>query len=186
MSELTIHDPFQLPDPYELEREVNRPRWWYAQQLRMAGASWEEVAASLGYASANSAQTTVKASRRDRSQDTETLEDIVDLELQRLDMLQLICWRTAQQGDIKAVQTILAIMQLRMRMLGTEKKPDGGEHKTQNTAIFIGGDQKDFIEGLKRVREAAKVQVIQAGDGNGTDQQHAQGGGVPHPEDRQD
>lgn len=175
MSELTIHNPFQLPDPYELDNEIQRPRWWYAQQLRMAGASWDEVAASLGYASGDSAMQTVKHARRDRSQDTETLEDIVDLELQRLDMLQLICWRTAQQGDLKAVQTILAIMQLRMRMLGTEKKPDGGEHKTQNTAIFIGGSERDYTEALRRIRDAAKVQVIE-GDGNGKDQQHPEGG----------
>jgi len=172
--ELEIHDPFKLPDPYELENEIQRPRWWYAQQLRMAGASWDEVATSLGYASADSAKMTVRNARRDRSKDTETLEDIVDLELQRLDMLQLICWRTANQGDMKAVQTILAIMQLRMRMLGTEKKPDGGEHKSQNNVIIIGGNEDTFREGLKRVREAAQMKAI--GDGNGEDQQHPEGG----------
>lgn len=163
MSELQVHDPFQLPDPYELEKEVNRPRWWYAQQLRMAGASWEEVAASLGYASADSCRLVVKNSRRNRSQDTETLEDMVDLELERLDMLQLICWRTAKDGDLKAIQTILAIMQLRMRMLGTEKKPDQGQNVSNNTAIFIGGTETEYVEALRRVREAAKApKVVEA------------------------
>jgi hypothetical protein len=51
-----------------------------------------------------------------------------------------------------------------------------GSTRRRTPAIFIGGDQKDFIEGLRRVREAAKVQVIQAGDGNGEDQQQTQGG----------
>lgn len=165
MSELTIHDPFQLPDPYELEREANRPRWWYAQQMRMAGASWEEIACALGYSSKDSARMVVKQARRDRSGDAETLEDIVDLELERLDMLQLICWRTAKDGDIKAIQTILAIMQLRMRLLGTEKKPDvHGSNTTNNTAIFIGGSEEEYKAALQRVRAAAKMPQITNGD----------------------
>lgn len=33
--ELGIHDPFVIPDELELEHELKRPKWWYAQQLRL-------------------------------------------------------------------------------------------------------------------------------------------------------
>jgi len=159
MTEMEIHNPFQLPDPYADEDPVYRPRWWYAQQLRMAGASWEEVAASLGYSSAQSAQTVVRKSRK--KIDTETLDDIVDLECERLDMLQLICWKDIQDDTkdrYKAMQTILAIMTLRMRLTGTEKKAQQDvSATTNNTAVFIGGSTEDFIAGLRRVREASKL-----------------------------
>lgn len=170
MSELTLHDPFKIPDPYELENEVYRPRWWYAQQLRVAGATWREIADALGYSDQNSAQGAVKNARRDRSNDRETLEDLVDLELERLDMLQLICWRSAQHGDMKAIQTVLAIMQLRMRLLGTEKKANGTDgNTTNNTAIFIAGGEADYVEALRRVRERARYQIVKTGDGDGED-----------------
>lgn len=185
MTELAIHDPFQIPHPDELENEVYRPRWWYAQQMRIAGASWREIAEALGYKDQNSAQGAVKNARRDRSQDKETLEDIVDLELERLDMLQLICWRTAQQGDLKAVQTILAIMQLRMRFLGTEKKPNESSGTTNNTAIFIGGNEAEYTEALRRVRERNKY-VIETTTGDGSDGQvhDTPGGQSVDPEKR--
>lgn len=149
--ELTLHDPFVLPDEFELEHEVQRPRWWYAQQLKMAGASWDEIAKSLGYANAQSAQTAVQKAKRVRSK--EEMEDIVDLELERLDMLQLTVWRQALAGDLKAVQTVLNIMTLRMKFLGTEKKPNEVSATSTNTAIFIGGDQNEYVKQLQAARE---------------------------------
>jgi hypothetical protein len=37
-NELKLHDPFILPSEVELEHEIERPKWWYAQQLRLAGS----------------------------------------------------------------------------------------------------------------------------------------------------
>jgi hypothetical protein len=151
MSELSLHDPFVLPDEFELEHEVQRPRWWYAQQLRMAGASWDEIAKALGYANAQSAQTAVQKAKRVRSK--EEMEDIIDLELERLDMLQLVFWRQAAQGDIKAGQFVLNCMGLRMKLLGTEKRPNEAQVGTSNTAIFIGGDSNEYVKQLQQARE---------------------------------
>lgn len=165
METLEIHDPFNVPSQMELEQyEDSKPRWWYAAQLRVAGAQWDEIAQVLGYSSQQTARQAVKHARKDR--DTETLEDIVDLELQRLDMLQLTQWRQAQKGDAKATMVILAIMNLRMKLLGTEKKPDVVEGTTNNTAIFIGGDSKDYIEALRTARNAGKAINVGAEDVN--------------------
>lgn len=155
---IELVDPFDVPTHQQLEQyEDAKPRWWYAAQMRVAGAQWDEIAEALGYSDRKTAMQSVKNARRDRSNDEETLEDIVDLELQRLDMLQLIMWRQAQQGDTKAVQTILAIMNLRMKMLGTEKRPDSAEKTTNNTAIFIGGSSQEYIEALRTARTAGKA-----------------------------
>lgn len=151
MTELEMHDPFVVPDPYELDHEVQRPRWWYAAQLRIAGASWDEIAQALGYESGASANSAVRAGKRTRTKDE--LEDIVDLELERLDMLQLIAWKTAKDGDLKAMQFVLNVIAQRAKFLGTEKKPNEGATGTTNTAIFIGGDQSEYVKSLQQARE---------------------------------
>ena len=149
--ELSRHDPFVLPDSHELEHEIHRPRWWYAQQLKIAGATWEEVAKALGYESSDSAFQSVKKARRKRSK--AEMEDSLDLELDRLDTLQLAHWRQAIHGDHKSTQVVLGIMAMRMKYLGLEKKPDSAEQVTNNAAIFIGGSQQDYVEALQKARE---------------------------------
>jgi hypothetical protein len=155
MSEMQVRDPFLIPDPYELEHEVERPRWWYAQQLRIAGAAWDEIAQALGYKDGQSAQSTVSKAKRVRGKDE--LEDIVDLELERLDMLQMHMWPLARQGDTKAAGTILQIMNTRMKLLGTEKKANEVTGTT-NTAIFIGGSEAEYVAQLKQAREAKVIE----------------------------
>lgn len=150
-SELDRHDPFVLPDEHELEHEVIRPRWWYASQLRVAGASWDEVAKALGYESADTASNAVKVARRNRSKTEQ--QDILDLELERLDILQLAHWRMAIHGDQKAAALVLQIMNMRMKYLGLEKKPNEVSNVTQNAAFFIGGSTEDYVTQLQKARE---------------------------------
>lgn len=150
--ELSRHDPFVLPDEHELEHEIIRPRWWYAQQLRMAGASWDECAKALGYESGESTRNAVKSAKRKRSK--EEMEDILDIELERLDTLQLAHWRMATVGqDAKAASLVLQIMNMRMKLLGLEKKPNEAQQVTTNAAFFIGGDSANYVDQLKQARE---------------------------------
>jgi hypothetical protein len=149
---LRPHDPYLLPDEHELEHEIIRPRWWYAQQLRLAGASWDECAKALGYESGESTRNAVKSAKRRRSK--EEMEDILDIELERLDTLQLAHWRMATVGqDAKAAALVLQIMNMRMKLLGLEKKPNEAQQVTTNAAFFIGGDSKNYVEQLQQARE---------------------------------
>ena len=89
-------------------------------------------------------------------------EEIVELELMRLDKLQLLEWRKAQKGDGKAVQNILKIMERRASYLGLDKKPTETNVEQHNTAIFIGGTEEEYIQALQNARAAATGKVIDA------------------------
>lgn len=171
MSELELHDPFEIPDPFELEHQVRRPKWWYAQQMRIAGASWAQIAEALGYASDKSCEehTVRKSGWRDKKRKAEDIEELRELELDRLDMLQLVQWRAARQGDPKATDLIIRIMAERRKyMPGLEvARTDHNEGgNVTNNAIFIGGSEQEYMAALKQAREAVSAQQVQVIEGS--------------------
>lgn len=149
--ELQIHDPFVIPDDLELEHEIKRPKWWYAQQLRLAGASWDDIAAALGYSSAQTASSTVRT-MLDREVVRQSAQELLTLELERLDMLQLVVWRRARQGDLKAIDAVLRIMAQRAKYMGLDNKQYEDE-RTDKSTIVIGGDSEDYIAAIKHAQE---------------------------------
>lgn len=155
--ELEIHDPFVLPDELELEHEIKRPKWWYAQQLRLAGASWDEIASALGYQSGPSAHATVKA-RTSREMAKQSAQELMALDLERLDQLQLVVWRRARQGDDKAIDTVLKIMNTRAKYLGLDKTQYEDE-STSKATIMIGGDSEDYLEGIKKAQALHRTPI---------------------------
>lgn len=159
MTELEIPDPFEMElsptqDPANTRRQ---PKWWYAQQLRMAGASWYQISQLLGYADEGHAQNDVHARKRVRNE--LEMGDWLDLELDRLDMLQLVCWRQAKDGDMGAINTVLKIMERRAKLLGLDKKPET-ETTHANTAIFIGGSEEEYLSALAKAREAVSRKAV--------------------------
>jgi len=51
---------------------------------------------------------------------SEPAEAVRDLELQRLDHLQEAAWSKATDGDLRAIDTCLRVMERRSRMLGLD------------------------------------------------------------------
>jgi hypothetical protein len=149
--ELEIHDPFILPDDLELEHELRRPKWWYAQQLRLAGASWDEIAEALGYQSGPTAHTTVK--RHTSSLAKQSANELMELDLERLDMLQLVVWRQARQGDLKAIEAVLKIMATRAKYLGLDKGMSYEDESTSKATIFIGGDEDSYKAAIAEAQQ---------------------------------
>jgi hypothetical protein len=148
--ELELHDPFVLPDELELEHEINRPKWWYAQQLRLAGASWDEIAKALGYQSGPTAHQTVK--RHTAQLAKQSAQELMELDLERLDQLQIVVWRSARQGDLKAIETVLKIMATRAKYLGLDKGAAYEDETTSKSTILIGGDEDEYIAAVKEAQ----------------------------------
>jgi hypothetical protein len=92
-----------------------------ALELRKAGASYRTIAERLGYASASGAHKAVasalKATLREPAGEVRTLE------LERLDAALLAIWRRVQNGDDRAIDRLLRIMERRARMLGLDATP---------------------------------------------------------------
>ena len=90
-----------------------------AAELRAAGLSWQEVAERTGYKSAGSARG--GALRVIERATQEASDDLINLEINKLDQLHKAVWPKAVQGDHKAVQDALAIMQRRAKFLGLDQ-----------------------------------------------------------------
>jgi hypothetical protein len=115
------------PEPEQLEREVK------IIELRRAGMTWEKVAANTGYAGASGAY---KAYQRAAERMVRPhIEELRDIELDRLDRLQLAVWEKAKNGDYKAIQTVLSILDRRTRILGLDAPT-----KIQAEVITYDGD----------------------------------------------
>jgi hypothetical protein len=102
----------QAPEPDDLDREQR------IIELRRTGATWRQVADQMGYAGPSGAYQAYQriANRFIRPK----LEELRDIELDRLDRLQLGIWAKAASGDIKAIDSVLRIIEKRAKLLGLD------------------------------------------------------------------
>lgn len=153
-------DPFEVPDdPDAMPPGIKAHA---AFELRKVGASYELIAEKLNYASGKSAEAAIRRVLKNKYE-PDDVEDVVMMELARLDALQLIAWRRAKEGDLSALDRILKIMERRSQYLGLDKKEAQTQgNVTTNTAIFIGGTEQEYVEQLQQAREQA-VSMIKGG-----------------------
>ena len=112
-----------------------------ALDLRRAGWSFDDIAAEVGYANRGSAHRAVKQGIADITR--ESANELLELELARLDDLQAGAYDAARNGDLFAVDRVLKIIDQRARFLGLyDRKPD--DTTAEARAAILG-----FKEGLK-------------------------------------
>lgn len=104
--------PRQSPKPEQLARDLA------VLELRKTGANWRQIAEAVGYTHASAAR---KAYLRayDRTLQAPA-DELRDMELDRLDRLQMAYWKDAVEGNIKAADYCLRVIQVRARILGIE------------------------------------------------------------------
>jgi hypothetical protein len=95
-----------------------------AIQLATDGRTYQEIADELGYANRGTVHHIVhQALAGDRQL---AVEDHEELEMARLDALQVALWDKAHAGDLHACREVRAIIMARVRLLGLmeqSKKP---------------------------------------------------------------
>jgi len=94
-----------------------------AVELKTAGLTYKQVADELGYTSRGTAFNVVTKALREQT--AEAVSDLRDLENARLDALQAALWDAAMTGDVRAVTTIVQIVQARVHLNGLEQARDG-------------------------------------------------------------
>jgi hypothetical protein len=89
-----------------------------AINLRMAGASYQEIADQLGYADHTGARKAVLTAMSMKV--IEPVKLMRRLELYRLDELQSAVYPRAMEGDLKALGAVLKIMERRAALMGLD------------------------------------------------------------------
>lgn len=136
-------------DLYSLDVTSKEELAYRAYQFRMSGESWEEIALKLGFKNGRDAQRAsnllIKKATAAATEDRK--QEILDLELDRLDALQTAVWGMAISGDLKAVDSVLKIMTHRARLLTLGE--DTGN--TSTNTIIVAGD--NYVESLRELAE---------------------------------
>ena len=89
-----------------------------AIELRKSGATYEQIALALGYASRGAAYNAVMAGLMMAI--SEPAESVREMEAMRLDALLLGLWQKARSGDLQVIDRVLKIMDRRARLLGLD------------------------------------------------------------------
>jgi hypothetical protein len=88
-------------------------------ELRRSGETWQRIAQVVGYANASGAQKAY--SRIVNRVQRESVEEIRDLELDRLDRIMRAYWKPAiVDGDKKAADLVLKVIDRRAKLLGLD------------------------------------------------------------------
>ena len=129
-----------VPDVVEDEE---RP--YLAYKLRNQGHDWPDIARMTGYEDAPHARLSVQAymQRTAMAQSQERREEVLAMQMDRLNDLYRIAYAQADQGDLKGVDSCVRIVSQVSKLWGLE---DRSEKVTNQTVVVTEGE---FAETLK-------------------------------------
>ena len=89
-----------------------------AVKLRTAGLTYDQIAKELGYANRGTVYRVVAEALR--AQTLEAVGELRDLEVARLDSLQVAMWQKAMDGDVPSAMAVVRCIMSRCRLLGLD------------------------------------------------------------------
>jgi hypothetical protein len=145
-----------------------------AIELRKAGLTFRQIADELGYNDPSSAHQAVQRGLKEILLDVGA-EDVVNLELARLDEMTVQCFAIFRDEDasydqkLRAMDRMLLVMDRRAKFLGTDaaEKIDmnvSGTMESRHTVV-IEGNSVEYIQALRD----ARAEVVKAAEAEGLD-----------------
>lgn len=101
--------------PRNVEAAVRRAR---AVDLRASGATYQQIADTLGYDSKGTAHAAVTQGLAELGR--ESAEELLAIELATLNRMQIPAFTRARQGDDQAISSVLKIMDRRAKLVGLD------------------------------------------------------------------
>jgi DNA-binding CsgD family transcriptional regulator len=98
-----------------------------ALELRRAGATYQSIADVLGISRQGAWKLVTDTVATWNEEAAEEAQVVRILELERLDRMQMGLWPRAVEGDVRAVETVLKIMERRARYMGLDMPGTGTE-----------------------------------------------------------
>lgn len=89
-----------------------------ALEYRKAGLSYQAIADKVGWRSKSMAHHMVQKALRELVR--EPAEEVLILEIERLDRALVAIWNKVISGDVNSIRTMLSIMERRAKMLGLD------------------------------------------------------------------
>lgn len=131
-----------------------------ALELRAMGYSYQAVADEVGYASKGAAHNAVSKGLADIPR--EAAEQARELELGRLDDLQMAAMNGALAGDLFAIDRVIKVIESRAKLLGLYNLPDNSDPGAEQAKAALLG----FLQ-IAAESAAPKVEPLPDADTGG-------------------
>jgi hypothetical protein len=147
----------KTPEPEQLDRELA------VVELRREGKTWQQIAEVVNYATAMGAwKAYQRACQRTLQEPTDEARRI---ELDRLDALQRTYWEPAVEGNLRAADFVLRVIDRRARILGID-----APQKIQAEVVNYDGigSIDAEVDRIARIIEAAELAERERSERNTT------------------
>lgn len=144
---LLLCEDVESPPQVRAGRHRNRAlaSWRKTQAVRLAaaGRTYQQIADELGYANRGTVHRIVREALE--AQQAQGVELLREVEVRRLDALQVSLWDAAMAGDIEAVTACLKIILARIKVLGLAEPDVDKRSRCQQpqTVILLENDCRD-------------------------------------------
>ena len=129
--------------PMSAQRRVAvAERHTQAVQLAASGLSYDVIAQRLGYTHRSAARKAVVGALQART--VEAVDELRELEVQRLDGLQRALWERALGGEQRAVDSVVRIITARVKLLGLDQS-DAGPSNVRDRVVVDPADLCAYV-----------------------------------------
>jgi outer membrane PBP1 activator LpoA protein len=106
-----------INSPARVQAAVRRKE---AVDYRLTGSTYREIAANLDVTPTRARQLVAEAMAALQKDTSESAEELRRLELDRLDAMQAAVWGEVEAASLKAINTVLRIMERRAKLAGLD------------------------------------------------------------------
>lgn len=139
---LSINNPVPLSRTMSVGEKTRK-----AMALKLAGASYAQIAQQLGYHDASGARKAVQRGMKSALQ--ETAGELRKIHYGRLEHMLMLLWPEVNQRDLPAMSQALAVMDRMERLFGLNAAEKIEVGTGTNTVILADGDKDSYIRALE-------------------------------------
>ena len=154
--EIVIENPVPLTVRMSSKEKQKR-----AMALKLAGASYAQIADNLGYADSSGAYKAVSRGMKNSLQ--ESAGALRKIHYGRLEHMLMLVWPAVNQGDSRAVNSALQVMDRMERLYGlNEAQKVDITAGARETIIVADGEKEAYIKALKEAIEEDGHEIVDA------------------------
>lgn len=148
--EIVVNNPVALSHAMSGAEKTRR-----AMALKLAGASYAQIAQTLGYHDASGARKAVQ--RGMKSAMHESAGELRKIHYGRLEHMLMLIWPEVNQRDLPAMSAALAVMDRMEKLYGLNEAQKIDVGVGRETVILADGDKESYIKALEEAGKRLEI-----------------------------
>jgi len=161
-SEIVINNPVPLSRTMSSAEKTRR-----AIALKLAGASYAQIAQQLGYSDASGARKAVQRGMKSSLQ--ESGSELKKIHYGRLEHMLMLLWPDVNTRDLASMSAALAVMDRMERLYGLNAAEKLDIATGRETVILADGDKENYIKALEEAGRRLAITVDSSAPAQGED-----------------